>query len=63
LELSPRSPGTYSFFPVIEWSGLLVYGSHIQVVASAPKVAPVGPYATAALVILVPVALTRKLTP
>jgi hypothetical protein len=63
LELSPRSPGTYTFFPVVEWGGLLVYGSHIQVVASAPEGAPVGPYVTAALVILVPVALTRKLTP
>jgi hypothetical protein len=63
LEMVPRSAGTYTFFPVIEWGGLMVYGSHIQVVASAPESAPVGPYVTAALAIIVPVALTRKLTP
>jgi hypothetical protein len=63
LELLPRSPGTYTFFPIIEWGGLTVYGSHIQVVASAPETLPVGPYVTAAVVILAAVALTRKLTP
>jgi hypothetical protein len=63
LEVVPRSPGTYTFFPVIGWSGLSVYGSPVQVVASAGQGTPVGPYVTAALVILVPVALTRKLTP
>ncbi len=63
LELTPMSPGTYTFFPIVEWGGLAVYGSHILVVASAPAGAPVGPYVTAALVILVPAALTRKLSP
>ena len=63
LEIRPRSAGTYTFFPVIAWDGLSVYGSHIQVVASAGEALPVGPYITAALVMLVPVALTRKLSP
>ncbi|MBM4249800.1 MAG: hypothetical protein FJ149_10305 [Euryarchaeota archaeon] len=63
LELTPFSPGTYTFFPVMEWGGLSVYGSHIVVVASSPGGAPIGAYVTAALVILVPVALTRRLTP
>ena len=63
LQIVPRSPGTYTFFPVVAWDGLSVYGSHIQVVASAGEAAPIGPYITAALVILVPVALTRKLSP
>jgi len=63
LNIVPRSPGTYTFFPMVGWDGLSVYGSHVQVVASAPGGTPVGPYVAAALVILVPVALTRKLTP
>lgn len=63
LGIEPRSPGTYTFFPIVGWDGLSVYGSHIQVVASAPGGTPVGPYFTAAIAILVTVALTRRLTP
>ncbi len=63
LNIVPRSSGTYTFFPIVSWDGLSVYGSHIQVVASAKAVSPVGPYVTAALIIIVPVALTRKLSP
>ena len=63
LNIVPRSSGTYTFFPMVSWNGLSVYGSHIQVVASSPAGTPVGPYVTAALVIIIPVALTRKLTP
>ena len=63
LNLVPRSSGTYTFFPVVSWDGLSVYGSHIQVVSSAPDGTPVGAYVTAILAVLIPVALTRKLTP
>jgi hypothetical protein len=64
LSVTPRSPGTYAFFPIVEWGdGLMVYGSHVEVVASAPQPSPVGPYVTAFLVIAVPVALMRRYTP
>ena len=63
LNIVPRSSGTYTFFPMVSWNGLSVYGSHIQVVASSPAGTPVGPYVTAALIVLLSVALTRRLTP
>ncbi len=63
LNILPRSSGTYTFFPMVGWDGLSVYGSHIQLVARAPEGTPVGPYATAALIVLLSVALTRKLSP
>jgi hypothetical protein len=64
LSMTPRSPGTYAFFPVVKWGdGLMVYGSHVEVVASAPEPSPVVPYVTAFLVIAVPAALMRRYTP
>jgi hypothetical protein len=64
LSLTPRSPGSFAFFPVVRWGdGLMVYGSHVVVVASAPEPSPVGPYVTAFLVIAVPAALMRRYAP
>ena len=64
LSVTPRSPGTYALFPVVTWGdGLMVYGSHLSVVASAPQAVPIGPYVTAIIVIAVPVALMRRLAP
>lgn len=64
LSAVPRSPGTYAFFPVVSFgAGLMVYGSHIQVVASAPQVWPAGPYVTAFMAIAVTVAIMRRFTP
>jgi hypothetical protein len=63
LPILLRSPGIYTFFPMVSWDGLSVYGSHIQVVASAPGGTPVGPYIAAMLVIIIPAALTRRMTP
>jgi hypothetical protein len=49
---------------VVKWGdGLMVYGSHVVVVASAPEPSPVGPYVAAFLVIAVPAALMRRYTP
>ncbi|MEM2869296.1 MAG: hypothetical protein QW379_02590 [Thermoplasmata archaeon] len=61
LTIRLLSPGTYVFFPLVEWGGLSVYGTSIRVEASAPQQTPVGPYATVLVVILVPLALTRKM--
>jgi hypothetical protein len=64
LSVTPRSPGTWALFPVVEWGdGLMVYGSHVVVAASAPEPVPVGPYVTAFLVIAIPAALMRRFTP
>ena len=64
LTVVPRSPGTYAFFPVVSFgAGLMVYGSHIQVAASAPQVWPAGPYVTAFVAIAVTVAIMRRFSP
>lgn len=64
VSATPRSPGSWALFPVVGWGdGLMVYGSHIIVAASAPEPLPVGPYVTAFLVIAVPAALMRRYSP
>ena len=64
ISVTPRSPGTWALFPVVEWGdGLMVYGSHVVVAASAPEPVPIGPYVTAFLVIAIPAALMRRFTP
>jgi len=64
ISVTARSPGDWALFPVVSWGdGLMVYGSHIVVAASAPEPVPVGPYVTALVVIAVPAALMRRYTP
>ncbi|MGQ9582970.1 MAG: hypothetical protein ACUVV6_05580 [Thermoplasmatota archaeon] len=63
LTVHPLAPGTYVLFPIVEWGEVAVYGSSIRVAASASPQTPVVPYATALVVALAPLALTRRLTP